>query len=222
MKRLEKQSLLLKTLNILVIPLLLYLKDQVKYAKQLTAQRNMGGFMKGILIKRLESSFFAFSKTLGRFIESYEKFIEMVKTGKVYISKKVNVYDLLDDGNINKLLYYIEQEDVMAFETSDFQPKLLKDLESDLAELKYLRDLWSMIKVDPKLAMFKHELQNNNHIYGHKIIVFTESTETAEYLYNNLTDIYGKKVVCFSGQSSRTLKVEIEDSFNPKNKAKRK
>lgn len=83
---------------------LLYLKDQVKYAKQLTAQRNMGGFMKGILIKRLESSFFAFSKTLGRFIESYEKFIEMVKTGKVYISKKVNVYDLLDDGNINKLL----------------------------------------------------------------------------------------------------------------------
>lgn len=199
---------------------LLYLKDQVKYAKQLTAQRNMGGFMKGILIKRLESSFFAFSKTLGRFIESYEKFIEMVKTGKVYISKKVNVYDLLDDGNINKLLYYIEQEDVMAFETSDFQPKLLKDLESDLAELKYLRDLWSMIKVDPKLAMFKHELQNNNHIYGHKIIVFTESTETAEYLYNNLTDIYGKKVVCFSGQSSRTLKVEIEDSFNPKNKAK--
>lgn len=199
---------------------LLYLKDQVKYAKQLTAQRNMGGFMKGILIKRLESSFFAFSKTLGRFIESYEKFIEMVKTGKVYISKKVNVYDLLDDGNINKLLYYIEQEDLMAFETSDFQPKLLKDLESDLAELKYLRDLWSMIKVDPKLAMFKHELQNNNHIYGHKIIVFTESTETAEYLYNNLTDIYGKKVVCFSGQSSRTLKVEIEDSFNPKNKAK--
>lgn len=199
---------------------LLYLKDQVKYAKQLTAQRNMGGFMKGILIKRLESSFYAFSKTLGRFIESYEKFIDMVKSGKVYISKKVNVYDLLDDGNINKLLYYIEQEDVMAFETSDFHPKLLKDLESDLAELKYLRDLWDMIKVDPKLAVFKNELQDNKHMCGHKIIVFTESTDTAEYLYDNLKDIYGKRVVCFSGQSSNALKVEIEDSFNPKNKSK--
>lgn len=199
---------------------LLYLKDQVKYAKQLTAQRNMGGFMKGILIKRLESSFYAFSKTLGRFIASYEKFIDMVKSGKVYISKKVNVYDLLDDGNINKLLYYIEQEDVMAFETSDFHPKLLKDLESDLAELKYLHDLWDMIKVDPKLAVFKNELHNNKHMYGHKIIVFTESTETAEYLYDNLKDIYGKRVVCFSGQSSNALKVEIEDSFNPKNKSK--
>lgn len=199
---------------------LLYLKDQVKYAKQLTAQRNMGGFMKGILIKRLESSFYAFSKTLSRFIESYEKFIDMVKSGKVYISKKVNVYDLLDDGNINKLLYYIEQEDVMAFETSDFHPKLLKDLESDLAELKYLRDLWDMIKVDPKLAVFKNELQDNKHMCGHKIIVFTESTDTAEYLYDNLKDIYGKRVVCFSGQSSNALKVEIEDSFNPKNKSK--
>lgn len=199
---------------------LLYLKDKKKFANQLTAQHNMGGFMKGILIKRLESSFYAFSMTLGRFIESYEKFIEMVKSGKVYISKKVNVYDLLDDGDTKKLMYYIEQEDVMAFETTDFEPKLLKDLERDLAELKYLKDLWGMIKVDPKLEKFRYELQNNSYIKGNKVIVFTESTETAEYLYENLRDIYGKRIVCFSGKSTQALKVEIEDSFNPKNKSK--
>lgn len=199
---------------------LLFLKDKKKYAQLLISQRNMGGFMKGILIKRLESSFYAFSKTLGRFIESYEKFIEMVKSGKVYISKKVNVYDLLDNGDTKKLMYLIEQEDVMAFETSDFDPKFLKALERDLAELKYLRDLWGMIKVDPKLEKFRYELQNNSYMKGRKIIVFTESTETAEYLYKNLRDIYGSRIVCFSGQSSQALKVEIEDSFNPKNKAK--
>lgn len=199
---------------------LLFLKDKKKFAKQLAAQHNMGGFMKGILIKRLESSFYAFSMTLGRFIESYEKFIDMVKSGKVYISKKVNVYDLLDDGDTKKLMYLIEQEDVMAFETSDFEPKFLKALERDLAELKYLRDLWGMIKVDPKLEKFRYELQHNKYIKGNKIIVFTESTETAEYLYENLCDIYGKRIVCFSGQSSQALKVEIEDSFNPKNKSK--
>lgn len=199
---------------------LLFLKDKKKYAKQLAAQHNMGGFMKGVLIKRLESSFYAFSMTLGRFITSYEKFIEMVKSGKVYISKKVNVYDLLDDGNIDKLMYFIEQEDVMAFDTSEFEPKFLKALERDLAELKYLRDLWGMIKVDPKLEKFRYELTHNAYMKGNKIIVFTESTETAEYLYKNLADIYGKRIVCFSGQSSQALKVEIEDSFNPKNKAK--
>ena len=36
---------------------LLYLRDKEKSAKQLTAQHNMGGFMKGVLVKRLESSF---------------------------------------------------------------------------------------------------------------------------------------------------------------------
>ena len=65
---------------------LLYLKDKKKYAQMLAAQRSMGGFMKGILVKRLESSFYAFKMSLNRFIESYEKFIEMSKTGKKSIS----------------------------------------------------------------------------------------------------------------------------------------
>ena len=49
---------------------LLYLKDKKKYATMLASQRNMGGFMKGILVKRLESSFYAFRRTLDRFIDS--------------------------------------------------------------------------------------------------------------------------------------------------------
>lgn len=51
---------------------LTYLKDTKKYSTLLAAQHNMGGFMKGILVKRLESSFFAFRMTLSRFIESYD------------------------------------------------------------------------------------------------------------------------------------------------------
>ena len=78
---------------------LVYLKDTKKYASLLTAQHNMGGFMKSILVKRLESSFFAFKNTLSRFQESYEKFIKMYEAGEVYISKKVYVYDLLDSGD---------------------------------------------------------------------------------------------------------------------------
>ena len=62
---------------------LLYLKDTKKYKTMLVSQKNMGGFMKGILVKRLESSFFAFGKTLERFIETYEEFIKMHKNGKI-------------------------------------------------------------------------------------------------------------------------------------------
>ena len=199
---------------------LLYLKDKKKYAQMMTAQRNMGGFMKGILVKRLESSFYAFKKTLDRFADSYENFIKMIKSGKVYISKKVNVYDLLDDGDIRKLMYYIEQEDVMEFETKEFSSQFFRDLESDLAQLKSLQFIWSLITIDPKLEEFRRNLTSNKIMMGKKAIVFTESKETAEYLFEHLQDIYGSRIIYFSGQSSSALKAEIEDSFNPKNKSK--
>ena len=199
---------------------LLYLKDKKKYASMLAAQHNMGGFMKGILVKRLESSFYAFRKTLARFIESYEKFIAMAKTGKVYISKKVNVYDLLDGGDEKKLMYLIEQQDVMEFETKEFSSQFFRDLEADLAQLKSLQFIWSLITTDPKLEEFKRDLTTNPIMKGRKAIVFTESTETAEYLYTQLQVIYGSRIVYYSGQSSPALKVEIEDSFNPKFKSK--
>lgn len=199
---------------------MLYLKDKKKYATMLAAQRNMGGFMKGILVKRLESSFYAFRKTLERFIESYEKFIEMSKTGKIYISKKVNVYDLLDDGNTQKLMYLIEQQEVMEFETKEFSSQFFRDLQADLAQLKSMQFIWSLIGIDPKLNEFKRNLTTNPLMKGKKAIVFTESTETAQYLYEELKEIYGERIIYFSGQSSSALKVEIEDSFNPKFKNK--
>lgn len=199
---------------------LLYLRDKKKYSTMLAAQRNMGGFMKGILVKRLESSFYAFRMTLGRFIESYEKFIAMYKSGDVYISKKIDVYDLLDDGNLDKLLYFIEQNDVMKFKSKEFEARFIAELEQDLGQLKSLQTMWSFITEDPKLDEFRANLTTNDIMKGKKIIVFTESKETAEYFHNNLQDIYGDRVIFYSGQSSSNLKVQIEDSFNPKNKSK--
>lgn len=113
--------------------------------------------MKSILVKRLESSFYAFRMTLQRFIKSYDDFIKMAKTGTVYISKKIDVYDLLDDGNLDKLLYYIEQQDVMKFKTTDFEPRFMRELEHDLSSLKSLQDMWDLIEGDPKLDEFKKE-----------------------------------------------------------------
>ena len=197
---------------------LTYLKNTEKYAKMLAAQHNMGGFMKGILVKRLESSFYAFKMTLNRFIMSYEQFIEMYKSGTVYISKKINVYDLLDDGDIEKLLYYVEQNDVIQISSKEFTPCFIADLEKDLATLKAFKTMWDMIDSDPKLEKFRNELCNNKHLAGNKAIVFTESKETADYLYENLSDIYGTRIVHYSGQSTPSLKLQIEDSFDPKNK----
>ena len=102
----------------------------------MTAQHNMGGFMKGILVKRLESSFYAFRMTLSRFIESYERFIEMYKnTGGVWISKSVDVYDLLDAGEIDQLMKMVEDEKGLSIEYGEFRPNFIIDLTKDMAKL---------------------------------------------------------------------------------------
>ena len=196
---------------------LTYLKDTKLYATLLAAQHNMGGFMKGILVKRLESSFYAFRMTLSRFIESYERFIDMYnRIGEVWISKKVDVYDLLDSGDIEKLMQMVEDENGFHFKTSEFKPGFIIDLNKDLSKLKYLRNLWESITIDPKLDTFCTELEGNKKLLGNKKIIFTESKETAEYLEQNLQRLYGKRVIAYSGMSGARLKSDIEDSFNPK------
>ncbi len=186
------------------------------YAKMMVAQQNMGGFMKGILVKRLESSFHAFRLTLGRFVSSYEKFIDMYNNGEVYISKKVDVYDLLDDDDDERLMNLIETEDVMHFYSSDFRSNFIIDLERDLQKLCYLQKLWQSVKTDPKLIEFENELKNDNVLARAKKIVFTESKETAQYLADKLGKLYGERIISYSGDSNASLKREIEYSFNPK------
>ena len=199
---------------------LAYLKDPGEYASLVAGSIQVGGFMKGILIKRLESSFYAFKKTLQRFVESYEKFIDMFDTGEVWISKKVNVYDLIDSGNTAKLVQLEEDDDAMHFKSKEFKSSFVKDLQDDLATLKYLKSIWSTVTDDPKLDQFIHELKTNTKMKGDKKIIFTESKETAEYLRRELRSVYGERVISYSGSSKAGLKESIEDSFNPKYKDK--
>ena len=68
------------------MPLLYYKGEIDQLEKQ--SQRNMGRFMKILLVKRLESSFFAFRNSISRFLKSYEMFIDEFEKGHVYVSKK--------------------------------------------------------------------------------------------------------------------------------------
>ncbi|MDR2570729.1 MAG: phospholipase D-like domain-containing protein, partial [Oscillospiraceae bacterium] len=197
-------------------PMLYLAKPTPEQKQQMTAQTNMSGFMRSILVKRLESSFFAFKNTLSRFIKSYTQFIEMCNEGEVYISKKVNVYDLLDNGDDEKLMEFVEADKVQHFSFSEFKKEFLPDLEKDLAMLKRLDDAWAEVEVDPKLDEFINELRRNLVLKNNKLIIFTESKETATYLGKNLGAIYGEKVVVYSGDSSPALKRDIELSYNPK------
>ena len=206
----------IKSMNYSRYQPLTYLKKIDKdIASQMVSQRNMGGFMKSILIKRLESSFEAFKKTLNRFIKSYEQFIDMCQKGEVYISKKVDVYDLLDNGDDEKLMELVDEDRVQHYKTIDFREDFIPALQQDVLFLKLLQEQWEDIIDDPKKDKFLLELQNNETLQNKKMIIFTESKETAEYIGLYLKEKYPEKVLVFSGQGSRHERDEIEANFNP-------
>ena len=195
---------------------LTYLKQvPSKYKSLLVGQQNMGGFMKGILLKRLESSFYAFNRTLDRFIESYENFIEMYESGTVYISKKYNVYDLMNNGEEEKLDIIVDRSDAFKFKSEEFKELFIEDLRFDLSNLKMIRRMWEPIDSDPKLDKFISDLKNNKLLKKAKILIFTESKETAEYLKENIDKHFKNQTILFTGGSKNRDREIIQNNFNP-------
>lgn len=176
---------------------LLYMERQLSAFEQ-QAQRNVGGFMKGILVKRLESSFYAFKNSLRRFIESYEKFIDMFDSGTIYISKQVDVYELLERDDEDELLRLVEGGKANHYASKDFVPEFRDHLLYDLELLREIQVLWQDITDDPKLNQFIKDLHQHPLLKNKQVIVFTESSETAEYLSRNLDVEFPGNVMAFS------------------------
>lgn len=197
---------------------ILYLKEPDP--EEVVGQRNLRRFMKILLVKRLESSFFAFKMSIDRFIVSYRDFIAMVESGTVYISKKYTekIFELLEEDDEAKLLRLVEEEKVRKFKINEFKPEYLDDLNQDLQTLREIRTLWKNINTDPKLIKFKRILSSDKLLKENKLLVFSESKETAEYLEKNLQPIYQDKVISFSSISSEFVRDRIIENFDPKHR----
>lgn len=198
---------------------LLYLKKGVN-PQQEQSQKNMVGFMKVLLVKRLESSFYSFKKSIERFINYYEMFIKEYKEGRVYISKKYinKIFELSeaeDDETIQKL---IEEGKAEKYESKDFNPEFERELNKDLKILKEIRSMWQSIKRDPKLETLIENFKNHNILKNKKIILFTESKETAEYLSENINNSLGKIALVFHGNSPEAIKDIVIENFDARAK----
>ncbi|KAA6346192.1 ATP-dependent RNA helicase DbpA [termite gut metagenome] len=206
-------------------PLLYYNENLTEFEKQ--QQRNLGGFMKGLLVKRLESSFFAFKMSIGRFIEIHERFIKMFDKGTIYISNKVNVYDLLDQDDMDTLERMVEDEKAKRYESGNFRKEYRQMLIQDLEILKEIHSLWFSINEDPKFDALITAFRENKVMADNKVILFTESKETGDYLFEHLFKCYPKRVMFYSSKGGRYENLQtinshsisreiIRNNFDPK------
>ena len=186
------------------------------------SQKNLGRFMKILLVKRLESSFYAFKNTINRFVSSYEKFLKEFNEGHVYISKDYihKIFDYLDDNNEEAIQKLLDEDKAEKYLAKDFKKSFKKNLENDLSALKEIQQMWSSINKDPKLEEFIKQIfsETSEHpiLKNNKLIVFTESKETADYLGRELKQKNQAKVLVFTGESSQSVRNTIIENFDAK------
>jgi superfamily II DNA/RNA helicase len=186
--------------------------------QEVQSQVNLAKFMKILTVKRLESSFTAFRQTLGRFIATYERVIEEFNKGHVFISKKhsAKVFELLESDDTEALQRLIDEDKAEKLDAGDFKAAFVADLTNDLKILHAIRDHWKKITRDPKWEKFANVLKTKAHLKKGKVIIFTESKETAEYLAAQVAKEVESKVLVFTGVSHEGVRAEVIANFDAK------
>ncbi len=192
-----------------------YYKGKIDQLEE-QSQKNMGRFMKILLVKRLESSFFAFRNSVDRFLHSYEMFIKELDNGNVYVSKKhVNkIFELLENDDDDAVQRLIDEGKAQKYESKNFREEFKKDLQYDYDLLMEVKKFWQKVNRDPKLIKFLNELSKNGVLKNNHIVIFTESKETANYLFKNINYEYPDKVLLFTGGSGESVRDKVIENFD--------
>lgn len=156
--------------------------------------RNLASISKNSLVKRLESSFYAFKKSLARFTQANQNMIDMLENNCVFIApdldiNKMYALGMTDEEIEEKLNEKAEKNPKNAkFEAKDFDPEYITALKADQELLNFLNTEWASVtddddsKYDKFEYLLKHELFKKSINQGQKLVIFSESLDTVNYL----------------------------------------
>ncbi len=183
---------------------------------EVAAQENLARFMKVLLVKRLESSWHAFRLTLARFTRTYEQFLQAFDRGVVFISKKYvgKIFELLEQEDMERVQALIDSDMAEELSAADFHESFRRDLTNDLAILKEIQAAWLDIDRDPKWEQLAGALRERSILKSGRLILFTESKETAYYLADRLQKELQESVIVFSGDSDAAARDEVIRNFD--------
>ena len=184
--------------------------------------KQLSVIMKTSLVKRLESSFYAFKKSLNRFQISNQRMIDMFENDKIFIAPDIDVNKFLDDGREDDLIAKIEELNAdspnnQIFKSKDFSKELLEGLKRDQEVLNLLVEKWENIGDDPKTKEFI--LQVNQSFFDvknidKKLVIFSESKETVEYLAEELKKSGRTDILAISASNSKQKFATIRKNFD--------
>lgn len=187
--------------------------------------RSLASIRKNGLVKRLESSFYAFKTSIGRFRDANKNMINMFENGRVFIAPDLDINNLYaqgyDDDEIEEKLQQKAEDNPKnaVFEASNFDPVFIEMLRADQAVLEAMCADWDTVEVegsdDSKFAKFndilKHELFKHDRNPGQKLVVFSESVDTVEYLARRINR---DDVLVISASNRNKLFKTIQENFD--------
>lgn len=202
-----------------------YLKEEkkAKYRNADIASEALAKLMKTLLVKRIDSSFYAFKKSLNRFAEATEAMIKMFDSGTIFIAPNVNVNEYVmeerEDELLTKLIILKESDPTIEICTpSDFLPNFVDGLKRDYKILEELNKDWQNVNQDPKIDEFilrlNDGLLNKSINPEQKLVVFSESKETTNYITKHLKDAGRDDILEIHSDNRNKLKDVIRENFD--------
>ncbi len=212
--------------------------------RTLIQQRNLYDFMRRLLVKRFESSFGAFEKSVNRFLKVHKMVLEFIKSsGKYILDRKVieSIYNEEEDADsfiseeIEKALKKFKDSSSLKktpkhtriYDVNKFKRKkqFINDIEEDLKlfeEIKRKIEKLKLVENDPKLKKVTEKIKESlKKEPKRKIVIFSEYTDTVKYLEQSF-DVDMKKYTLFnSGNITKTLYSKINENFNAQYKNKK-
>lgn len=175
-----------------------FLKPELreKYKNAVHIGQSLASIYRTHMVKRLESSFYAFKKSLHTLLRITEDMITMFDADKVIIAPELKIKELQSKGmTLDEIMEYIinkgySKEEVL-YSRDDFEPVFYEMLQNDRCVLNALCAEWDNIDEDPKLDKFS---ENLDHFISsdinpeNKLVIFSESVDTVNYLYKFLTE----------------------------------
>ena len=189
-----------------------------KYPTALHISTMLTGIYRVHMVKRLESSFYAFRRSLHTFLRITEDMIKMFDQNKVIIAPDINVKDKQAKGwELDRIIEYavekgLKEEDTV-FKDEDFSERFLEMLKEDAKNLKELCKKWDEVSEDPKLELFidklKHEFFDKETNPTGKLVIFSESVDTVNYLTEQLQNRLHRHDILDVCASNRTNRQDI-------------
>jgi superfamily II DNA/RNA helicase len=202
-----------------------YLKPdkKEKYKNADVASRALASMMKVLLVKRIDSSFEAFKSSLNRFCTATNAMINMFEKGTIYIAPNLNVTEYIIEGREDELIQKIAEAQltdptIEVCTPDDFEPIFLEELRKDYAIVEDLNNQWKLVTEDPKIDEFIDKLDSeflNKEINPQqKLVVFSESKETTNYITNCLKKQGRTDVLEVNASNRHRLRETIKVNFD--------